>query len=113
MKNINIFVVLAIAMIMYIIVTKIGLSNMSLLTRSPSQTTNKQDSEQSENKNLTVHRPPDVLILGVKKCGTETLARFLNYHPNIAGTGEVKFFENDKNYAKGWNYYLNKMPAAR
>ena len=77
---------------------------------------NKSDSEPMQQDNHTVmfcKRPPDVLILGVKKCGTITLGKFLDHHPNIAATGEVSFFETDKSYAKGWENYIMKMPAAR
>ena len=77
---------------------------------------NKSDSEPMQQDNHTVmfcKRPPDVLILGVKKCGTITLGKFLDHHPNIAATGEVSFFETDKSYAKGWGNYIMKMPAAR
>ena len=77
---------------------------------------NKSNSEPFKEANQTVtfcKRPPDVLILGVKKCGTITLGRFLDYHPSIAATGEVSFFETDRTYAKGWERYIMAMPAAR
>ena len=79
---------------------------------------NKPDSEplKEDNRTDTVSfckRTPEVLILGVKKCGTITLSKFLDYHPMIAATGEVPFFETDKSYAKGWENYIMKMPAAR
>ena len=38
-------------------------------------------------------RLPDVIIVGVKKSGTVTLAQFLNYHPSIAAVGEISFFD--------------------
>ena len=47
---------------------------------------------QQYNGNLK-KRLPDVIIVGVKKSGTMTLAKFLNYHPSIAGAGEISFFE--------------------
>ena len=79
---------------------------------------NKPDSEPLKEDNRTdtisfCKRTPEVLILGVKKCGTITLSKFLDYHPMIAATGEVPFFETDKSYAKGWENYIMKMPAAR
>lgn len=74
-------------------------------------------------------RIPDVLILGVKKCGTQTLGikiilsiklstlsfkgKFLSYHPNLAVTGEISFFENDTLYNRGIEEYVKKMPSAR
>lgn len=76
------------------------------------------NSSSSENvqKDLKVKltkRLPDAIIIGVKKCGTTTLGQFLNYHPNIAATGEISFFENYKNYLKGSKYYIKQMPNAR
>ena len=38
-------------------------------------------------------RLPDVIIVGVKKSGTITLKKFLNYHPSVAAAGEISFFE--------------------
>ena len=68
-------------------------------------------------------RAPDVLILGVKKCGTITLGgtsythsevipsdcadTFLRYHPNLAVRGEIKFFVFDDLY--GQELYLSKL----
>ena len=58
-------------------------------------------------------RSPNVLIFGVKKCGTTTLGRFLNHHPNIVTTGEVPFFEHNRTFARGYENYIQKMPLAR
>ena len=101
------------ALILYILVPKLKVlfSNMAIEMNQPDPEPLKE-----ENKTKTISfckRPPDVLILGVKKCGTITLGKFLDYHPNIAATGEVSFFETDKSYAKGWENYIMKMPAAR
>merc|ERR1739844_468604 len=46
-------------------------------------------------------RLPDVIIVGVKKSGTITLAKFLDYHPSIAAVGEIQFFEHDEYYKMG------------
>ena len=53
-------------------------SNNQSITSS-SEITDKQNSQQSIpiEENTTVQRPPDVLIMGVKKCGTITLQTFL------------------------------------
>jgi len=56
---------------------------------------------------------PDAIVLGVKKCGTITLETFLNYHPNVAATGEIPFFENDSKYKQGIVSFLQKMPNSR
>ena len=47
-------------------------------------------------------RLPNFIIVGVKKSGTITLTKFLNYHPSIAAAGEISFFE------KGSNFYFMK-----
>ena len=112
MKNIGKLLV-ASALILYILIPKLTVlfSNMTIDMNQPDPEPLKED-----NKTKTISfckRPPDVLILGVKKCGTITLGKFLDYHPNIAATGEVSFFETDKSYAKGWENYIMKMPAAR
>ena len=101
------------ALILYILIPKLTVlfSNMQIEMSKPDPEPLKE-----ENKTETISfckRPPDILILGVKKCGTITLGKFLDYHPNIAATGEVSFFETDKSYAKGWENYIMKMPAAR
>ena len=101
------------ALILYILIPKLTVlfSKMKIEVDKPDPEPLKE-----ENKTKTISfckRPPDVLILGVKKCGTITLGKFLDYHPNIAATGEVSFFETDKSYAKGWENYIMKMPAAR
>ena len=50
----------------------------------------------SSSKNLKTKRLPDVIIVGVKKSGTVTLAKFLDYHPSIAAAGEIPFFAEGK-----------------
>ena len=47
----------------------------------------------SSNKDMKTQRLPDVIIVGVKKSGTITLTKFLDYHPYIAAAGEISFFE--------------------
>ena len=49
-------------------------------------------------------RLPDVIIAGVKKCGTRALLEFLGAHPDVRATGpEVHFF--DRHYDKGLDWY--------
>ncbi|XP_070538238.1 heparan sulfate glucosamine 3-O-sulfotransferase 1-like [Ptychodera flava] len=53
-------------------------------------------------------RLPQVIIAGVRKCGTGTLVRFLNMHPNVAvTTREIHYFDN--RYDQSMEWYLNKM----
>jgi len=49
-------------------------------------------------------RLPDVIIIGVKKCGTRALLEFIRAHPHVRATGhEVHFF--DRHYDKGLDWY--------
>ena len=57
----------------------------------------------SSNKDVKTQRLPDVIIVGVKKSGTITLTKFLDYHPYIAAAGEISFFE------KGMYLFLIKF----
>ena len=56
---------------------------------------------------------PQALIIGVMKCGTETIMTFLAIHPDIAmqlKLEAVQFF--DKNHEKGLEWYRNQMPCS-
>ena len=56
-------------------------------------------------------RPPDVVIIGVKKGGTRALLEMLKLHPQVVSpVGEVHFY--DKNYKRGTDWYLSRMPSA-
>ena len=46
---------------------------------------------------------PKFIIIGVKKCGTSALSRFLKIHPDFAAAGETYFFANA--FKKGIEYY--------
>ena len=49
---------------------------------------------------------PEVLIIGSRKGGTGVLKTMLGAHPQIeVALGEVHYFDNDKNYALGKNWY--------
>ena len=60
-------------------------------------------------------RLPDVIVAGVKKCGTGAVMELLKFHKNIAAPGygntENDFFD-DFNWAKGVSYFISKMPKA-
>ena len=53
-------------------------------------------------------RPPDWLILGAAKAGTTSLAYWLYEHPDVylAPVKEVRYFDEDDNYARGLDWYL-------
>ena len=56
-------------------------------------------------------RPPDAVIIGVKKGGTRALLEMLKLHPQVVcPRGEVHFY--DRNYEKGTDWYLSRMPSA-
>ncbi len=52
-------------------------------------------------------KKPNFLIVGSAKCGTTTLSRLLSKHPDccMSHPKEVKFFNDDSNYAKGISWY--------
>ncbi|XP_070580288.1 heparan sulfate glucosamine 3-O-sulfotransferase 1-like [Ptychodera flava] len=56
-------------------------------------------------------RLPDVIIIGVKKCGTGSLVHFLSFHPSVAmkhnDSIELHFF--DLHQSKGYNWYRNQL----
>jgi amino acid transporter len=63
-------------------------------------------SETTNSKNL-----PQAIIIGVKKCGTRALLKFLSIHPAIAASStEIHFFDSPKNFQLGldWYRYVNK-----
>ena len=65
-----------------------------------------------ENCNKTL---PQVIIIGVMKCGTEAFTTFLSLHPDIAmqlNLAAVEFF-GQKNYHRGLDWYRNQMPCSK
>jgi len=51
---------------------------------------------------------PQLLIMGVKNCGTIPFGRYLKIHPDLVNAGETFFFA--KTFNKGLNYYKSLMP---
>ncbi|KAJ8301417.1 hypothetical protein KUTeg_020404 [Tegillarca granosa] len=55
-------------------------------------------------------RLPGAIIIGMSKAGTRALNDYLTLNPNIKGTKrEVHFFERDKNYSKGYEWYKGQL----
>lgn len=55
-------------------------------------------------------RLPQCLIIGVRKGGTRALLEFLNLHPAIlAGKQEMHFFDDDRKYSLGLDWYRKRM----
>lgn len=58
-----------------------------------------------------VQQLPRAIIIGVRKGGTRALLEMLNLHPAvIKASQEIHFFDNDRNYARGIDWYREKMP---
>ncbi|KAK6989736.1 heparan sulfate glucosamine 3-O-sulfotransferase 5 [Biomphalaria glabrata] len=65
------------------------------------------------NGTVPVHRLPQSIIIGARKCGTRALIEFLELHPQInSPTDEMHFFSNDTNYKMGLDWYRKKMPLS-
>jgi hypothetical protein len=52
---------------------------------------------------------PSFIIMGVMKCGTGAINKFLRFHPDLRTCGETYFF-SDVNYHKGLDWYKSIMP---
>lgn len=66
-----------------------------------------------ENKKYA-KRLPNALIIGSRKCGTRALMQFLklNKYAKLA-VKESHFFNNDTNFKRGIDWYLDRMPYSR
>ncbi|XP_013778863.2 heparan sulfate glucosamine 3-O-sulfotransferase 1-like [Limulus polyphemus] len=59
----------------------------------------------------TKRRLPQCLIIGVRKGGTRALLEFLNIHSMIQrSTDEIHFFDNERKYNMGLEWYRQQMP---
>ena len=59
-------------------------------------------------------RLPNCIIVGVRKCGTRALLEFLDIHPQIRkATDELHFFDDERRYNLGLEWYRARMPLAR
>jgi len=74
-------------------------------TATRHQRSNDSDRQQEMTSSVSrTRRLPDVIIIGVKKCGTRALLEFLRAHPDVRAPGpEVHFF--DRHYDKGLDWY--------
>ncbi|MEX2428344.1 MAG: sulfotransferase domain-containing protein [Bacteroidales bacterium] len=57
----------------------------------------------------------DLIIIGAQKCGTTALFEFLTTHPKLIGSKqkEINFFNNDKKYIKGIDFYHGFFPKRK
>jgi hypothetical protein len=58
-------------------------------------------------------RPPDFVIVGAQKCGTTSLHRALDMHPQVLmpSPKELNFFHDDGSYSRGVNLYTFHFAA--
>ena len=118
----NILLVFSIfALCSYIFIDQIEENNLSKEISSENFSFRKISRSPDENKKKAENeaeiqyekRMPDLIIIGMQKCGTTVLKYFLEAHPKLIATvGEVHFFEKDENFEKGKEWYLSKMPNA-
>ena len=63
-----------------------------------------------------VKRLPDIIVVGVMKCGTGSLIEMMRLHPNITAPKysrmENKFYGQDDYYSRGEQYFIDLMPEA-
>jgi len=58
-------------------------------------------------------RLPKCLIIGAAKAGTDALLEFLTLHPDIVVRhGDLNFFDVDKKYKRGLEYYRTLLPPS-
>ncbi|MEO8601949.1 MAG: sulfotransferase [bacterium] len=56
---------------------------------------------------------PDLVIIGAMKCGTSSLRRYLDQHPDIAmAPGGLNFFSAEHNWSKGRAWYEAQFSGA-
>lgn len=68
---------------------------------------------EGHNGSVQLHRLPQSIIIGARKCGTRALIEFLEMHPQIISPNdEMHFFSNDSNYKLGIEWYRKKMPLS-
>lgn len=59
-------------------------------------------------------RLPDFFIIGAMRCGTTSLYRYLDKHPEIglSTDKETDFFLSEQNFARGFDWYANQFRRA-
>jgi hypothetical protein len=64
---------------------------------------------------LSSKNVPDFIVIGAMKSGTTTLHNILRQHSQIflPAEKEIHYFDNDKNYVKGIDYYISFFRNAK
>ena len=70
----------------------------------------RNDRDSKNGNGSTNHYFPKLIIIGVQKCGTSALSRFLNLHPLTKFAGEQYYF--NRHYSESLAWYANKMPKS-
>lgn len=82
-----------------------------LLRARSNGSSSSQEPEQERRLQQLVQQLPRAIIIGVRKGGTRALLEMLNLHPAVVkASQEVHFFDNEQNYARGMEWYREKMP---
>lgn len=59
---------------------------------------------------MLLKRPPDFIVIGVRKCGTRALLNMIGLHPQTVSAGpEIHFFDKKESYKNGLKWYINRM----
>ena len=71
-----------------------------------------QNISHDENQFVRGHVLPHYIIIGEMKCGTSAVAKMLNdIYPNVkAKRGESHYFNNERFYPRGIEWYKNSLP---
>ncbi|WP_337659790.1 sulfotransferase family protein [Anderseniella sp. Alg231-50] len=58
---------------------------------------------------------PDFIIIGGMKCGTSSLFKYLNQHPQLFSSDykEVRYFSHDEHFSRGEKWYRIHFPLAQ
>jgi len=99
----------------------VTMSYMHLVTRFPTIKKAERKVVQSYIDLLTKKREkrgqeralPDFIIVGGMKCGTSSLFKYLNQHPQLFSSNykEIRYFSNDKFYSQGEKWYRLNFPV--
>ena len=90
--------------------SKIFLSKVSKVLEKKHMLVNDPRIQQAQ-KETDDYYYPKMIMVGVKKCGTGALARFLGMHPLVKYAGEQYYF--NRYYTNSLQWYLHQMPRSR
>ncbi len=101
----------------------VTMSYMRVLTRFPAVKSFEEKLVQSYVGLLTRQREkrwqeralPDFIVIGGMKCGTSSLFKYLNQHPQLFSSNykEVRYFSHDEYYSRGEKWYRIHFPLAK